>query len=152
VQVVGERISLDLADCAVDLQQLVEGAIRYGGSNGMLSAEELKELSSLLTGAEGTFLPDWDDLEHHVSGGRGGAGEVVSDLRRKAEAALGSLLRALGTGYLAHGNAEAAVAPLERALLISPDDEAVARTLVAACAQTGRLSRADEIRKEFSLV
>jgi DNA-binding SARP family transcriptional activator len=151
VQVAGERISLDLADCAIDFQRVIEAATKHRSSNGMLSAEELKELSSLLAGAEGTFLPDWDDLEHHVNGGRGGAGEVVSDLRRKAEVALGGLLRTLGTSFLAHGNAEAAVAPLERALQISPDDEAVARTLVAACAQTGRLSRAEEVRKEFSL-
>lgn len=102
-------------------------------------------------GAEGSVLPEWDDIEQHVNSGRSGAGEVITDLRRRADEAISALLRTLGVGYMAHGNAEAAIAPLERALALSPDDEAAARSLATACVQTGRLSRAEELRKDFSL-
>jgi hypothetical protein len=40
----------------------------------------------------------------------------------------------------------------EQLAVVAPDDEAAARTLATACVQTGRLKRADELRKVFSLV
>ena len=106
----------------------------------------------MVSDSEGVFLPDWDDLEQHINGARGGAGEVVADLRRRVEAARSGLLRSLGEGYLAHANPAAAVAVLEMALEHAPGDEAAARSLVAACLQSGRLARAEEVRKEFTLV
>ena len=68
----------------------------------------------------GAFLPDWDDLEQHVNSGRGGAGEVVADLRRRVDLARSAVLRALGDGYLAHGKAETAAGWLERGLSYRP--------------------------------
>ena len=124
----------------------------YGRSNGFLTSDRLAQLDSVVAGAQGSFLPEWDDIEQHVNSGRSGAGEVVNDLRQRTDSAISALLRSLGNAYLAHGNAEAALAPLERALAISPDDEAAARSLSTACVQTGRLSRAAELRREFSLI
>ncbi len=152
VEVAGERISLDLTDCSIDLQRLLEAGQAYSKANGVLSAEQLTAIESAVSDADGVFLPNWDDLEQHVNGARGGAGEVIADLRRRVEAARSSLLRSLGEGYLAHGNPDAATGALERALEHMPDDESVARTLVAACLQSGRLARAEQLRKEFSLV
>jgi tetratricopeptide (TPR) repeat protein len=152
VKVEGERISLDLADCTIDVREVADAVRTYGNSNGVLTPVQLAQLDAFVTRARGTFLPEWDDLEQHVNRGRSGAGEVVNDLRRHADAATGVLLRTLGAGYLAHGNAETAIAPLERALAISPDDEGATRSLASACLQTGRLSRAEELRKDFSLV
>jgi DNA-binding SARP family transcriptional activator len=152
VMVVGERLSLDLHDCNVDALQIADGARTFGGSNGVLKPDQLVQLESLGKLADGKFLPEWDDIEHHVNKGRSGAGEVVTDLRVRLEAASAGLLRTLGAAYIAHGNPEAAIGPLERALAIVPDDEAAARSLAAACAQTGRLARAEELRKEYSLV
>jgi DNA-binding SARP family transcriptional activator len=152
VKVEGERISLDLADCKIDLRELADAARTHGSSKGVLTPEQLAQVESVVTGAKGSFLPEWDDIELHVNSGRSGAGEVVSELRKRTDDALTALLRTLGAGYLAHGNAEAAIAPLERALAISPGDEATARSLSTACVQTGRLLRAEELRKDFSLV
>ena len=152
VKVEGERIRLDLDGCAIDVRDVAEAVKSCGNSNGVLTSEQLAQIESLVDGVEGRFLPEWDDVEEHVNSGRSGAGEVVDDIRRRADAAIATLLRTLGTGYLAHGKAEAALAPLERALAIGPDDEAAARVLASACAQTGRLARAEELRKEFSLV
>jgi DNA-binding SARP family transcriptional activator len=152
LKVEGERITLDLADCAIDVRALADAARTYGGSKGVLTSVQLAQLDSVVTGVQGSFLPEWDDIEQHVNSGRSGAGEVVRDLRNRTDDAISALLRALGAGYLAHGNAEAAIAPLERALAISPDDEAAARSLSTACVQTGRLSRAEELRKDFSIV
>lgn len=151
VTVSGDRIRLDLTDCDVDVQQFFESARSYGNSNGILTTEQLTSLESLLAESPASFLPEWDEIEQHVNSGRGGAGEVVADLRHRVEAARSDLLRSLGEGYLAHANAERAVSALEQALELSPDDEAAARSLVAACLQSGRLSRAEELRKEFSL-
>jgi DNA-binding SARP family transcriptional activator len=152
LKVEGERITLDLGDCAIDVTELVDAARTYGGSSGVLTSVQLAELDSIVTGVQGSFLPEWDDIEQHVNSGRSGAGEVVRDLRNRTDHSISALLRALGAGYLAHGKAEAAIAPLERALALSPDDEAAARSLSTACVQTGRLSRAEELRKDFSIV
>jgi DNA-binding SARP family transcriptional activator len=152
VEVSGDRISLNLTDCDIDLLRLLEASPLYGGAKGVLSSDQLANIESLLTGSEGIFLPDWEDLEQHVNGARGGAGEVVAELRRRVVAAQASLLKALGEGHLAHANPAAATVSLERALALIPDDEPVARSLVSACLQSGRLTRAEELRKEFSLV
>jgi DNA-binding SARP family transcriptional activator len=151
VEVAGERISLDLTYCDIDLQRLLDAGQTYRMANGVLTAEQLTAIESVVSDADGVFLPNWDDLEQHVNGARGGAGEVIADLRRRLEAARSSLLRSLGEGYLAHANPEAATGALERALEHTPDDESVARLLVAACLQSGRLARAEQLRKEFSL-
>jgi Flp pilus assembly protein TadD len=118
----------------------------------VLSTEQLAAVEAVVSEAKGRFLPEWDDIEHHVNSGRGAAGEAVADLRRRLDAAHATLLRVLGSGYLSHANPESAVTALERALELSPDDESVARSLVAACLQTGRLSRAEAIKKDFALV
>jgi DNA-binding SARP family transcriptional activator len=152
VIVSGDRIRLDLSDCDVDVQQFVESARSYSNSNGIVTTEQLTRLESLVAQSPAAFLPEWDEIEQHVNSGRGGAGEVVADLRHRVEVARSNLLRSLGEGYLAHANAERAVNALEQALELSPDDEAAARSLVAACLQSGRLARADQLRKEFSLV
>jgi hypothetical protein len=152
VQVQGERIHLDLADCTIDARDLADAARMYEGSNGILTSDQLTQLDAIVAGVQGSFLTEWDEIEQHVNSGRSGAGEVVNDLRQHTDAALGTLLRTLGSTYLARGNPEAAIDPLERALALSPDDEAAARSLSAACVQTGRLSRAEQLRKDFSLV
>jgi len=36
--------------------------------------------------------------------------------------------------------------------LLEPGDEAIAKSLITACLQSGRLTRADDLKKEFSLV
>jgi DNA-binding SARP family transcriptional activator len=143
---------LDLTDCDVDAEQFLESARSYSNSKGVLSTEQLASLESLVARGQASFLTEWDEIEQHVNAGRGGAGEVVANLRHNVEAARSILLRSLGEGYLAHANAERAVNALEQALELSPDDESAARSLVAACLQSGRLARADQLRKEFSLV
>jgi DNA-binding SARP family transcriptional activator len=143
---------LDLTDCNVDAEQFLESAHSYSTSKGVLSTEQLASLESLVAQSQASFLTEWDEIEQHVNAGRGGAGEVVANLRRSVEAARSTLLRSLGEGYLVHANAERAVIALEQALELSPDDESAARSLVAACLQSGRLARADQLRKEFSLV
>src|SRR5712691_3083688 len=133
VNVEGERIRLDLTNCTIDVRDIADAVRTYGSSNGVLTADQMAQLDSVVSGAEGRFLPEWDDIEQHVNSGRSGAGEVVNDLRHRTDGAIGTLLRTLGAGYVAHGNPEAAIAPLERALVISPDDEAAARSLSTAC-------------------
>jgi DNA-binding SARP family transcriptional activator len=151
VIVAGDRIRLDLTDCDADVQQFFESARSYSNSNGILTTEQLTNLESLVAQSPASFLPEWDEIEQHVNSARGGAGEVVADLRHRVEAVRSTLLRSLGEGYLAHANAERAVNALEQALELSPDDESAARSLVAACLQSGRLVRAEQLRKEFSL-
>jgi len=152
IKVEGERIRLDLADCVIDVRELADAVRTFAGSSGVIATDQLAQLESVIGASGGSFLPEWDGIEQHVNRGRSGAGEVVNDLRQRTDASMSALLRALGAGYLAYGKPEAAIVPLEQALAISPDDEAAARVLSAACVQTGRLSRAEELRKDFSLV
>lgn len=152
VEVSGERVGLNLANSEVDAIELLERAVAFARTNGVLSPEQLAAAEALASKSDGIFLPEWEDIEQHVNSGRGAGGEVIADLRRRLAGAQATLLRVLGTGYLSHGKAESAVSPLERALELSPDDESIARSLVAACLQTGRMARAEELRKDFALV
>ena len=151
IEVSGERVSFNLTDVEVDALALLDSAKTVGGSNGVVSPEQLAMLEEVVSHT-GPFLPEWDEIEHQVNGARGGAGQVVAELRHRLDNATTTLLRAVGAGHLAHGRAEVAVSFLERALELSPDDEAVARTLLSACLQTGRMSRAEALKKDFALV
>lgn len=151
IEVSGERVGFNLTEIDVDALRLLETAKALGASSGALTPEQLATLEAVAS-LTGTFLPEWDDIEHQVNGARGGAGQVVAELRNRLNSATTAVLRTIGAGHLAHGRAEVAVGFLERALELSPDDEAVARTLMSACLQTGRISRAEALKKDFAIV
>ena len=137
--------------CSLDILRLFDLARDAAGRDGMLSDTLATEIEGMLEQAEGEFLPVWDELEHEVTGGRGAAGELVRDLRHKAEDARVSLLSALALNRLARREAGRAIPLLEQALERRPDREDLARSLRAAYLESGQPNRAAAIQRDYAL-
>jgi two-component SAPR family response regulator len=146
-----DSLRLDVTRCTLDLVRLQTLATECTGKNGLLPPDLAEEASSLLVALQGEFLPGWDQLENEVTGGRGTAGDLVRDLRQRAEAALVNLLGALAADHLARREPARAIQLLEQALERQPEREDLARTLRAAYIETGQLARAQQLQETYSL-
>jgi DNA-binding SARP family transcriptional activator len=146
-----ESVSLALNHAIADFDRLLRIAAECSAKSGMLSPDEAKEAFQILAGTDGEFLPEWDRLEDQVTAGRGSAGELVQQLRTRAEDARIDILTCLAANHLARREAERAIPLLERALERRPDREGVARTLIAAYMEAGQLQRAAELQRELAL-
>jgi len=146
-----DSLRLDLTRCTLDLLRLRTLASECASKNGLLPTDLAEEASRMLDALKGEFLPGWDQLENEVTGGRGTAGDLVRDLRQKAEAARIDLLGALAANYIDRRDPARAIPLLEQALESRPDREDVARKLRAAYLQTGQTGRAAEIQRTHAL-
>jgi len=140
-----------VSTCSPDILRLFDLARDAAGRDGMLSDTLAAEIDGMLAQADGEFLPVWDELEHEVTGGRGAAGELVRDIRQKAEDARVSLLSALALNRLARREAGRAIPLLEQALERRPDREDLARSLRAAYLESGQPNRAAAIQRDYAL-
>ena len=86
-----------------------------------------------------------------MTGARGTAGDLVRDLRLKAEDARVTLLAALARNLVARREPARAVPLLERALERRPDREDLALNLRAAYLETGQVGRASAVERDYSL-
>jgi hypothetical protein len=145
-----DSLRLDLTRCTLDLVRLQTLATECG-KNGLLPPDLAEEALRILDAVQGEFLPGWDQLENEVTGGRGTAGDLVRDLRQRAEAARVDLLGALAANYIDRREAARAVPLLEQALESRPDREDVARKLHAAYLETGQFARAAELQRDHAL-
>jgi hypothetical protein len=136
---------------AVDVIRLFDLARECAGKDDLLSEPLVAEVEMALMGAEGEFLPGWDQIEHEVTGSRGTAGDLVRDLRLKAEDARVTLLAALARNRMARREPAKAVPLLEQALERRPDREDLALNLRAAYLETGQIGRASAVEREYSL-
>ena len=146
-----EGVSLDLQHAISDFDRLLQIALECKGRDGLLSPDHAHDAIQVLGSSEGEFLAEWDRLEDQVTGGRGAAGEIVRQLRERAESARVELLAALAANHLARQEPERAVSLLEQALERRPDHEGVARRLVSAYLQAGQISRAAELQRSHQL-
>jgi hypothetical protein len=146
-----DSLRLDLTRCTLDLLRLQTLANECSGKNGLLPPDLAEEASRMLDALQGEFLPGWDQLENEVTGGRGTAGDLVRDLRQRAEAARVNLLGALAADYLARREPARAIQFLEQALERQPDREDLARKLRAAYLETGQVARAAELQRDHAL-
>ncbi len=138
IMVEDEFLRFDLGTCSVDLVTLVELARECAGREGLLPEVLAAEVEAALLAADGEFLPGWDEIEREVTGGRGTAGDVVRDVRDRAEVARVALLSALARNHLARRDPARAIPLLEQALERRPDRE----DLRSICARrTWRLAR-----------
>jgi hypothetical protein len=146
-----DSLRLDLTRCTLDLLRLQTLANECSGKNGLLPPDLAEEASRMLDALQGEFLPGWDQLENEVTGGRGTAGDLVRDLRQRAEAARVNLLGALAADYLARREPARAIQFLEQALERQPEREDLARKLREAYVETGQTGRAAEIQRTYAL-
>jgi DNA-binding SARP family transcriptional activator len=144
-------LRFDLDACSVDLVTLLELARECAGREGLLSEALAAEVEAALVAAEGEFLPGWDAIEREVTGGRGTSGDLVRDIRGRAEDARVTLLAALAQNRIARRDAGRAIPLLEQALERRPDREDLALNLRAAYLETGQIGRAAALQREYGL-
>jgi DNA-binding SARP family transcriptional activator len=151
VRVDGELVGLDLANCDFDVQTLRALAARCRDS-GILSRGLQRTASTLLSElGSGLFLPGWEELEHRVNGGRGGAADLVNSARRQVADDRADLAAALGSTLIAAGKPSDAIRPLEDAVVGAPHREDLVKLLISACLRTGQVARAKELQSECGL-
>jgi len=117
----------------------------------MLSRDLVDDATALLDESSGEFLPGWEQLEKEVNGARGAAGDLVRQLRQRAETARIDLMGALAANLMARQEPSRAIPLLEQALERQPDREDLARKLRAAYLETGQHARAAELQKDHAL-
>ena len=110
---------------------MLELARRGEGAEGLLSPTSVAQVSAALATATGD-LPDWEDLEQSVTGGRGTAGETVRELRRRVQTAKVSLLVGLGDHYLVVRDPGRVAIAFEEAFALQPDRANLIRRLADA--------------------
>ena len=147
IKIEASSLRFDLDVCQVDVIQMLELARRCEGAEGLLSPSSVVQVSAALATASGEFLPDWEDLEQSVTGGRGTAGETVRELRHRVQTARVSLLVGLGDHYLAVRDPGRAAIAFEEAFALQPDRANLIRRLADALDGAGQRSRAIEIRR-----
>ncbi|MHB8739402.1 MAG: bacterial transcriptional activator domain-containing protein [Candidatus Dormibacteria bacterium] len=146
-----DSLRLDLTRCTLDFVRLQTLAMECAGKNGLLTPDLAEEAARMLDAGQGEFLPGWDQLESEVTGGRGTAGDMVRDLRQRAEVARVNLLGAMAANYLDRREPARAVQLLEQALERQPEREDLARKLRAAYIETGQTGRAAAIERTYAL-
>jgi hypothetical protein len=86
-------LMLDVDACRIDAVE----SLRLAGENrgaGLLPAAIVAEIEAATAAAAAEFLPDWDDLQQTISGGRGTAEDYVRSLRSQLQDARVALLGA----------------------------------------------------------
>ncbi len=146
-----ESVRLDLTQCSIDLLRLEEMAAECVAKEGMLSRDLVDDATALLDESAGEFLPGWEQLEKEVNGARGAAGDLVRQLRQRAETARIDLMSALAANLMARQEPSRAIPLLEQALERQPDREDLARKLRAAYLETGQHARAAELQRDHAL-
>jgi len=146
-----ESVRLDLTQCSIDLLRLEEMAAECVAKGGILSPNLVDDATVLLDGSMGEFLPGWEQLEKEVNGARGAAGDLVRQLRQRAETARIDRMGALAANHIARLEPSRAIPLLEQALERQPDREDLARKLRASYLETGQHLRAIEIQRDHAL-
>jgi hypothetical protein len=152
VQVNRSRVCLDLYGVDFDVTRLLEVSHIVAGPDSLIDTALADRVRSVLAKTDGEFLPSFSDLEHQVTGGRGGAAEVVGHARKLIAGARADLALAVARYDIAAGHAHRAIVYMTQALKQASDRQDVARALVAAYIQTGQVKLARDARREFDLI
>jgi hypothetical protein len=145
-------VGLDLSGIDLDTSELEGMSRQVSGRQALIDGELSAEIRRLLEDtAGGEFLSGFSEIEHQVTGGAGGASEVVEAARFAVAGWRADLVRALAEYQEAAGQPHASIAYLRSALDQASGRQDLARLLVAAYVQTGQTARASEIRDEFEL-
>jgi len=151
VRIEGELVGLDLAGCDFDVLSLGALAAQCREAGILPRGLQRKAAALLLELGDGLFLPGWEDLEHRVTGGRGGAAEVVNSARRRVADDRADLAIALASTLLSAGKPSDAIRPLEDALVGAPHREDLVNLLISACHRTGQTQRIKELQSEYGI-
>ena len=152
VQVNRSRVCVDLHGVDFDVTRLLEVSHMVAGPDSLIDTALADRVRGVLAKTDGEFLPSFSDLEHQVTGGRGGAAEVVEHARKLIAGARADLALAVARYDIAAGHAHRAIVYMTQALKQAPDRQDVARALVAAYIQTGQVKLARDARREFDLI
>jgi DNA-binding SARP family transcriptional activator len=150
LRVTERDLLLDLDACRVDAVEILRlAAAGTARSSGLLPEAAVGELEDAVAASAAEFLPDWDDLQQSINGGRGAAEEYVRSLRVRLQDARVTLLIRLGSHHLARREAGRAVVILDEALRLDPARQGLAEELAQALEAAGHRARAAEIRRRY---
>src|SRR5262249_37972354 len=138
-------LMLDVDACRIDAVEILRLTSENRGA-GLLPEPIIAEMEAG-TAAAAEFLPDWDDLQQTISGGRGTAEEYVRSLRSQLQDARVALLARLGSHFLARREAGRAASILDEAFRLDPARKGLAEDLATALEAVGHRTRAAEVRR-----
>jgi DNA-binding SARP family transcriptional activator len=141
-------LMLDTEACQVDALEILQLASENRGT-GLLPEPVVAEVEAAIAAAAAEFLPDWDDLQQTISGGRGTAEEYVRNMRSRMQEARVGLLARLGSHFLARREAGRAASILDEAFRLDPERKGLAQDLATALEAAGHRARAAEVRRGY---
>ena len=148
LEVTERDLMLDIEACQVDAVEILRLANGNRGA-GLLPEPVAGEMEAAIAAAAAEFLPDWDDLQQTISGGRGTAEEYVRSLRARLQEARVALLARLGSHFLARREAGHAASILDEAFRLDPERKGLAEDLATALEAAGHRARAAEVRRRY---
>ncbi len=148
LEVTERDLVLDIEACQVDAVEILRLAAENRGA-GLLPEPIVAEVEAAIAAAAAEFLPDWDDLQQTISGGRGTAEEYVRSLRARLQEARVALLARLGSHFLARREAGRAASILDEAFRLDPERKGLAEDLATALEAAGHRARAADVRRRY---
>jgi DNA-binding SARP family transcriptional activator len=151
VRVEGDSVRFDASGCRIDARRLLDLAKAVERQPLPLPDETLAEIEAALIEASEEFIPEWEDIEDQGTGGRGTAGELVSELRGRLEACHSALLSALADSCQMTGQHARAIPYLKQGLARFPNDDEIALRLCDAYQRSGRPRTAARLKEQYGL-
>ncbi len=148
LKVTERDLLLDIEACQIDVVEILRLVADTRGK-GLLPEPVVAQIESAIAALAAEWLPDWDELQQSINGGRGAAEEYVRAVRVRLQGARVALLVRLGSHFLALKEAARAVSALDQAFMLDPDRDGLADELANALEAAGHRARAAEVRRRF---
>lgn len=146
-----KNVTLDLSGIDFDVDRLLGAARQLAPDRELVDGARADQIREILETTDGEFLSGFEQLEHHITRGKGGAGDTVRSARLVLANVRADLTRAYAEHEVASGHGDRCISFLTAALERCPDRQDLARVLVAAYLQTGQTRLATKVRRDYDL-
>jgi hypothetical protein len=120
----GDMVRLDLSGCRVDVTEMKRISERVGSDLASAADEVVDAGVNLFEASRATVLPEWDGIARQIARGRGGADDLIRDVREATLVQRLKLGRVRAEVYQRRGeSARAAAIRSELNVMISADEQ-----------------------------
>ncbi len=144
-----DMVRFDLEGTDFDVASIQRTAEEWGASIGLLPKEGVAAIEAAVAASNGEYLPFWDELDYHVTRGRGTGGELIRSIRQSVGDTCTRLLVRLAYHYRARRDGARLIPLLEEVLRREPEREDLAKLLAAAYRETGQTSRLRQLEIRY---
>jgi hypothetical protein len=144
-----DMVRFDLKGTEFDVASIQKTAEEWGASTGLLPKEGVATIEAAVAASSGEYLPFWDELDYHVTRGRGAGGELIRSIRQSVGDTCTRLLVRLAEHYRARRDSARFIPLLEEVLRREPEREDLATLLAAAYRETGQTSRLRQLEIRY---